>query len=178
MSETKMSGIIRRFDDLGRIVVPREIRRLLQIHEGDAMEIGVAGNSIILNKYQPLHFHETLCGPYLAAFCKNFQLACAICDTEHVLASRVTTIPKEPMLSQSARDHIQTLQPYLYCSDSRMPLLEDGSHTVDTLYPIGTKEQPIGAVVLLHYRIVTDAERICARLLADILTETIIQEGR
>ena len=178
MNEIKTSGIIRRFDDLGRIVVPREIRRLLQLSEGDAMEISVAGNSIRLNKYQPLHFHETLCGPYLAAFCKNFQLACAICDTEHVLASRVTTIPKEPMLSQSARDHIQMLQPYLYSPDSRMPLLEDGSHTVDSLYPVGTKEQPIGAVVLPHYRTVTDAERTCARLLADILTETTIKEGR
>ena len=178
MNEIKTSGIIRRFDDLGRIVVPREIRRLLQLHEGNAMEISVAGNSIILNKYQPLHFHETLCGPYLAAFCKNFQLACAICDTEHVLASRVTTIPKEPMLSQPARDHIQALELYFYSPDSRIPLLEDGSHTVDTLCPIGTKGQPIGAVVLPHYRTVTDAERICAKLLADILTETIIQEEK
>ena len=69
MNETKTSGIIRRFDDLGRIVVPREIRRLLQLNEGDAMEISVAGNSIRLNKYQPLRFREALCGPYLAAFC-------------------------------------------------------------------------------------------------------------
>ena len=47
MNGIKMSGIIRRFDDLGRIVVPREIRKLLQLHEGDAMEISVAGSSII-----------------------------------------------------------------------------------------------------------------------------------
>lgn len=89
MNETKMSGIIRRFDDLGRIVVPREIRKLLRLHEGDAMEISVAGNSIRLDRYQPLRFREALCGPCLAAFCRNYQLACAICDTEHVLASRV-----------------------------------------------------------------------------------------
>lgn len=172
----KMSGIIRRFDDLGRIVVPREIRRLLQLHEGDAMEISVAGNSIRLNKYQPLQFREALCEPYLAAFCKNFQLACAICDTEHILASRVTTIPKEPMLSQSAKNHIRTLEPYIYTPDSRIHLLEDGSHTVDTLWPVGTEGQPLGAVVLPHYRSVTNTERICAKFLADILTETIIQE--
>ena len=178
MNEIKTSGIIRRFDDLGRIVVPREIRRLLRLHEGDAMEISVAGNSIRLDKYQPLRFREALCGPCLATFCRNFRLACAICDTEHVLASRVTTIPKEPMLSQPARDHIQALEPYLYSPGSQMALLEDGRHMVDTLYPIGTKEQPAGAVVLPHYRTVTDAERICARLLADILTETIIQEEK
>ena len=51
MNETQRSGIIRRFDDLGRIVVPREIRKLLQLHEGDAMEVSVAGNSIRLDKH-------------------------------------------------------------------------------------------------------------------------------
>jgi hypothetical protein len=59
-----------------------------------------------------------------------------------------------------------------------MSLLEDGSHAVDALYPVGTKEQPAGAVILLHYRTVTDTERRCAGLLADILTETIIQEEK
>ncbi len=176
MGRTKISGIIRKIDALGRIVVPHEIRKFLHLHEGDALEISVVENSIRLNKYQPLHFQEALCEPYLAAFCKNFQLACAICDTEHVLASRVITIPWEPMLSQSVKNHIQELKPYLYSSDSQMFLLEDGSHTVDALFPLGTKEWPIGAVVLPHYRTVTDAERTCAQLLADILTETILQE--
>nr|WP_300838610.1 AbrB/MazE/SpoVT family DNA-binding domain-containing protein [uncultured Acetatifactor sp.] len=178
MNETQRSGIIRRFDDLGRIVVPREIRKLLRLHEGDAMEISVAGNSIRLDRYQPLRFWETLCGPCLTVFCRNFQLACAICDTEHVLASRVTTIPKGSMLSQTVKDHIRALEPYFYSPGSQIPLLEDGSHMIDTLFPSGTKGQPIGAVVLPHYRTVTEEERICARLLADILTETIIQEEK
>ena len=179
MNETKMSGIIRRFDDLGRIVVPREIRKLLQLHEGDAMEVSVAGNSIRLDRHQPLRFFwEALCGPCLTVFCRNFQLACAICDTEHVLASRVTTIPKGSMLSQTVKDHIRALEPYFYSPGSQIPLLEDGSHMIDTLFPAGTKGQPIGAVVLPHYRTVTEEERICARLLADILTETIIQEEK
>ena len=82
------------------------------------------------------------------------------------------------MLSQPARNHIQLLEPYLYSPDSQMPLLEDGSHMVDSLFPVGTKEQPFGAVVLPHYRTVTDTERICAGLLADILTETILQEEK
>ena len=53
MKETAISGIIRRFDDLGRIVVPREIRRLLQLREGDAMEISVAENSIHAYQHHP-----------------------------------------------------------------------------------------------------------------------------
>lgn len=176
MKETKISGIIRRFDDLGRIVIPREVRRLLHLQEGDAMEITVAGSRISLERYQPLGFRESLCGPYLAAFCRGFRLACAICGTEHVLASRIINIPREPMLSQHAREHIQALEPYLFSPESQMPLLEGGGHMVDTLFPVGTKGKPMGAVVLPHYRTVTDTERTCARLIADILTETIIQE--
>ena len=64
------------------------------------------------------------------------------------------------MLSQPARDHIQALEPYLYSPDCPLPLLEDGSHPVDTLWPIGTKGHPMGAVVLPHYRTVIDTERM------------------
>ena len=49
----KATGIVRRLDDLGRIVLPKEIRRTLNIHEGDAMEIWVDAehNGIFLTKY-------------------------------------------------------------------------------------------------------------------------------
>lgn len=49
----KATGIVRKIDDLGRIVIPREIRRTLQIREDDPMEIFVDGDSIIFRKYQP-----------------------------------------------------------------------------------------------------------------------------
>lgn len=48
----KATGIIRRVDDLGRIVIPREIRRTLDIREGDPMEIFTGdGGAIVLRKY-------------------------------------------------------------------------------------------------------------------------------
>lgn len=47
------SGIIRRVDDLGRIVIPREVRRTLHISEGDPFEITVSGGKVILSKYDP-----------------------------------------------------------------------------------------------------------------------------
>lgn len=49
----KSTGIVRRIDELGRIVIPKEIRRSLDIEEGDPMEIYVNGNQIILVKYEP-----------------------------------------------------------------------------------------------------------------------------
>ena len=47
----KATGIVRRIDDLGRIVIPKEIRRSMGIREGDAMEISLENNRICLEKY-------------------------------------------------------------------------------------------------------------------------------
>lgn len=49
----KSTGIVRKVDELGRIVLPIELRRTLDIAEKDALEIYVDGSSIILKKYQP-----------------------------------------------------------------------------------------------------------------------------
>lgn len=49
----KATGIIRRVDDLGRIVIPKEIRRSIRLREGDAMEIFLDNNCVCLKKYTP-----------------------------------------------------------------------------------------------------------------------------
>ena len=49
----KSTGIVRKVDELGRIVLPIEIRRTLDIAEKDALEIYVEGSSVILKKYKP-----------------------------------------------------------------------------------------------------------------------------
>ena len=55
----KSTGIVRQMDSLGRIVLPIELRRTLEIAEKDALEIFVDGNMIVMKKYEP---HCTLCG--------------------------------------------------------------------------------------------------------------------
>ena len=50
----KSTGIIRRTDDLGRIVIPKEIRESFEIEEGTAIEIFTEENKVILKKYTPL----------------------------------------------------------------------------------------------------------------------------
>ena len=50
----KSTGIVRKVDELGRIVLPIEMRRTLDIEEKDALEIYVEGSSVILKKYKPI----------------------------------------------------------------------------------------------------------------------------
>jgi transcriptional pleiotropic regulator of transition state genes len=49
----KATGIIRRIDDLGRVVIPKEIRRTLRISEGDPLEICISNDMVCYRKYNP-----------------------------------------------------------------------------------------------------------------------------
>lgn len=49
----KATGIVRRIDDLGRVVIPKEIRRTLKISEGDPLEIFIEDDKVVFAKYDP-----------------------------------------------------------------------------------------------------------------------------
>lgn len=75
----KATGIIRRIDDLGRVVIPKEIRRTIRIREGDPLEIFVENGAVIFKKYQAMGNLETQCN----VICDTFQKmssACAVFD--------------------------------------------------------------------------------------------------
>lgn len=63
----RATGIVRRIDDLGRVVIPKEIRRNLRIKEGDPLELFVDNNSLILQKYVVSYSEE------LTAIADNFK---------------------------------------------------------------------------------------------------------
>lgn len=57
----RATGIVRRVDDLGRVVIPKEIRRTLQIHEGDPLELFIEGRTICFVKYnKTINIKESL----------------------------------------------------------------------------------------------------------------------
>lgn len=77
----KATGIIRRIDDLGRVIIPKEIRRTLKIREGDPLEIYVDRDAVIFQKYETMGNIEAQC----RAVCDTFQRmdnACAIFERD------------------------------------------------------------------------------------------------
>lgn len=54
----KATGIVRRIDDLGRVVIPKEIRRTLRIREGDPLEIYLEDGGVVFKKYSPMGMNE------------------------------------------------------------------------------------------------------------------------
>ena len=72
----KATGIVRRIDDLGRVVIPKEIRRTLRIRVGDPLEIFTdREGEIILKKYSPIGA-GSLCGGLCRKSCADNGLYC------------------------------------------------------------------------------------------------------
>ena len=82
------TGIVRRIDDLGRIVIPKEIRRVLKISEGDNLEINVDDDKIILRKYSVLDNLIELFNRIVDSYHKNFKKEILITDKEKIISSK------------------------------------------------------------------------------------------
>lgn len=84
----KATGIVRRIDDLGRVVVPKEIRRTLRIREGDPLEIFTdREGEIILKKYSPIGELGNLAKLYAESLSQTMGCTVCITDTDQVVAS-------------------------------------------------------------------------------------------
>jgi AbrB family transcriptional regulator (stage V sporulation protein T) len=83
----KATGIVRRIDDLGRIVIPKEIRRTLRIRESDPLEIFTdREGEIILKKYSPLGELTSVAGPCAESLARTMGCLVCICDKDQIIA--------------------------------------------------------------------------------------------
>lgn len=84
----KATGVVRRIDDLGRIVIPKEIRKSLRIREGDSLEIYTDGSdSIILKKYSHVENINNFITQYVDAVYSSSKRDIIVTDTERVIAA-------------------------------------------------------------------------------------------
>ena len=83
----KHTGIVRRLDDVGRVVIPKEIRRKFRVREGDPLEIGEGEDAILLRKYSVLELSDETTQKILGCFSEITQLPVLLCNTTHVLHS-------------------------------------------------------------------------------------------
>ena len=84
----KATGIVRRIDDLGRVVIPKEIRRTMRIREGDPLEIFTnREGEVIFKKYSPIGELNRFAAEYADTLHKTCELSVIICDRDAVIAS-------------------------------------------------------------------------------------------
>ena len=83
----KATGIVRRIDDLGRVVIPKEIRRNMRIREGDPLEICVdRDGQIILKKYSPIGELASMAKEYAEAMNETLGQPVLIADRDNIIA--------------------------------------------------------------------------------------------
>ena len=96
----KATGVVRRIDDLGRIVIPKEIRRTLRLKEGDPIEIFTNSNSeVILKKYSPIGELSEFATGYAETISKTTGHIACITDKDTVIA--VSGVLKKEFLEQN-----------------------------------------------------------------------------
>lgn len=81
----KATGIVRRIDELGRVVIPKEIRRTLRIREGDPLELFTDRDELMLKKYSPIASIERFAKGSAKSLNEQSGYLAIICDTDGVL---------------------------------------------------------------------------------------------
>lgn len=102
----KATGIVRRIDDLGRIVVPKEIRRVLRIREGDPLEIFTGKDGeIVLKKYSPLGELGTFAQQYVDSIAQILNCPVCVADRDQIIA--VAGMPKKELVGKSIHKELE-----------------------------------------------------------------------
>ena len=151
----KATGIVRRIDDLGRVVVPKEIRRTLRIREGDPLEIYTdREGGIVLRKYSPIGELSQFSKQYAEALAQNTGYIVSITDRDQHIA--VAGAGKKDLAKKAISRQLDTLmnqrESLLAVKGERkfIPITEDGgeNYTAQVIYPIIAEGDASGTVIL------------------------------
>ena len=154
----KATGVVRRIDDLGRIVIPKEIRKTLRIKEGDPLEIFTdKEGEIILKKYSPIGELSEFATGYAETLAKTTGHIACITDKDTVIA--VSGGSKKEFLEQDVSQELEQLleDKEVYTSKENnevaLPITKNDNATrkynSQVVYPIISQGDVIGSVILL-----------------------------
>ena len=149
----KATGIVRRIDDLGRVVIPKEIRRTLRIREGDPLEIYTEKDGeVIFKKYSPMGDLTEFAVQICDSISRNTGHAAAICDRDRIIA--VAGIPKKTLLEKRNSTAIEQLmeqrRSYRYTGEGpALPVAEGEKSLIGSAAPISAEGDLMGCVILL-----------------------------
>lgn len=154
----KATGIVRRIDDLGRVVIPKEIRRTLRIREGDPLEIFTdKEGEVILKKYSPIGELGDFATQYAESLHKTSGHITCIADRDTIIAVSGASKKEflEKSLSQEIEKIIEEKATMVVKSPDEKSLsiladeASDKKYSSQVVSPIIAEGDPIGAVILL-----------------------------
>lgn len=150
----KATGIVRRIDDLGRVVIPKEIRRTLRIREGDPLEIFVdREGEVILKKYSPINELGSFAKEYAEALFDSLHQPVLISDRDEIIA--VAGESKKDYLNKSIGEQVEKAiesRSQQFVTEAKTVEILQGKEEELSSYcisPIIANGDPIGCVIML-----------------------------
>lgn len=154
----KATGVVRRIDDLGRVVIPKEIRKTLRIKEGDPLEIFTdKEGEVILKKYSPIGELSEFATQYAETLAKTTGHIACITDKDSVIA--VSGGSKKEFLEQGVSPELEQMmedkEAYLSQENNNISLpitkndTRERKFNSQVVYPILSNGDVIGSVILL-----------------------------
>ena len=151
----RATGIVRRIDDLGRVVIPKEIRKTLRIREGDPLEIFTAKDGeVILKKYSPIGELNEFSQEYAETLGETVGHGVLVTDLDSIIA--VSKLPKkdykEKSISKELEDIIENRTSCFVKDNKIIPIHKDDSmeYKQQIIMPIvSTSGDCIGAIILV-----------------------------
>ena len=150
----KATGIVRRVDDLGRIVIPKEIRRTLRIREGDPLEIYTEKDGgVIFRKYSPMGDLQDFASQICESIGSNTGRIAAVSDRDSIIA--LSGAPKRELVdkpnSQELDQLMEQRRNYRYTAGDPLLKATEGSdkYHLGVAAPILSQGDLMGCVMLL-----------------------------
>ena len=147
----KATGIVRRIDDLGRVVIPKEIRRTMRIREGDPLEIYTERDGeVIFKKYSPMGELNEFAGQICDSLFRTTGATALICDRDGVIA--VSGSAKKELIDKAISHQLEEIMEKrgLFRAEIRVsqPICEGiGEHCISVAAPIVSAGDVLGCVV-------------------------------
>ena len=152
----KATGIVRRIDDLGRVVIPKEIRRTLRIREGDPLEIFTdREGEIILKKYSPIGELGAFAKEYAESLAQTSGHIACIVDKDQIIAvsgaAKKDFMEKHISVSLEKVINQRSVVSAARGDNNFVPILEDDSDTYkhELITPIISEGDVLGAIIFL-----------------------------
>ena len=151
----KATGIVRRIDDLGRVVIPKEIRRTLRIREGDPLEIFTATDGeVVFKKYSPVGELGNFATQYADVLMRVSQMPTVITDRDHVIAVSGASKREylERRVTQSLERYMEQRRCYIATETSNGDTfpVEGIDSPAGIIYPITASGDVTGSVCMLE----------------------------
>lgn len=173
----KATGIVRRIDDLGRVVIPKEIRRTMRIREGDPLEIYTdREGEVILKKYSPINDLSEFAKEYVESLYETVGTPALISDRDEMIA--IAGLAKKEYanrrLSVFAEDFMKQRSIVIEKNESTIELVPGQFEQVKSycVAPIVTNGDAIGAIYLLSKNhVISEVESKAAETAANFLAK-------